>query len=225
MSLITILIVIIYISSDTLATEWERYVAASTNDLSRLFQKENNMIREIDQWTYQVQKDEIPYTTQIKEDLSLIQKTFVSLKLDEWRFDNSLEYTSHPINSYHLLKRTTKLWPILYENITSQALEDIFEERLKEFPELDDYNYGACVGLVNIELYYSQSGSTFRELAKGRVKNPINGKIHQARHGLTSEDFNNIAEAARRGTLPVFLYGLIVRLTPVFSTYINGSQL
>ena len=65
--------------------------------------------------------------------------------------------------------------------------------------EVDDYNYGACVGLVNIELYYSQSGSTFAELAKGRVKNPINGKVYQARHGLTSQDFLSIADAAWRG--------------------------
>ena len=93
--------------------------------------------------------------------------------MEKWAFDDPIKYCSHPINAYHLLKRTTSLWPTLHENITSQALEDVFEEHMGHFPEKDDYKYGGCVGLVNIELYYSQSGTTFFEMAKGRVKNPL----------------------------------------------------
>ena len=75
----------------------------------------------------------------------------------------------------------------------------LFLRPIDQFPEKDDYEYGACVGLVNIELYYSQSGTTFHEMAKGRVKNPLSNEIHEARHGLTSKDFLQIAESARRG--------------------------
>ena len=76
-----ILIVINCFITNTLAVEWEKFVAASTNDLSRLFEKENHMIREIDQWCYEVQNGEIQHTTQVREDLSLIQKTFDSLRV------------------------------------------------------------------------------------------------------------------------------------------------
>ena len=69
---------------------------------------------------------------------------------------------------------------------------------LKSF-KTDDYEYGGCVGLINIELYYSQSGTTFFELAKGRLRNPLNGDLYQAKHGLTSQDFLQIAQSARRG--------------------------
>ena len=183
-----------------MGSEWEKYFAASTNDLSRLFDKEGQLINAISEWTYMIKTNKIPHTESIKEDLKLVKTVFELFKPDEWRFDDPLEYASHPINAFHLLKRTSKLWPEMYENITSESLENLFEEHIAHFPEEDDYKYGACVGMVNIELYYSLSGTTFLEIAKGRVRNPSNGKIYQARHTLTSNDFILIADAAWRGT-------------------------
>ena len=130
MSLIKILTLMVYIGTNKATSEWEKYVASSTNDLSRLFEKENLMINQINHWVYLVESNQIPLTASIKEDLNLVQDTFNSLNLEEWRFDDPLEYCSHPINAYHLIKRTTNLWPNLYENTTSKALEDIFEAHI-----------------------------------------------------------------------------------------------
>ena len=112
----------------------------------------------------------------------------------------------------------------MYENITSQSLENLFEEHIAHFPEEDDYKYGACVGMVNIELYYSLSGTTFLEIAKGRVKNPLNGKIYQARHTLTSNDFILIAEAAWRGTTCI-CYLLTYRVFHLRMCFLKGLKM
>ena len=53
--------------------------------------------------------------------------------------------------------------------IFSPSLDDHTEEIVTKFPLLEDFRRGACVGLINIELYYSQSGTTFLSLAKERI--------------------------------------------------------
>lgn len=175
----------------------ENFVAASTNDLSRLFSREIELIDHLDNWSYLVRKGEIPRSNQVTADSSLVKDILLQLNCTEWRFDDPLDYVSHPINAYHLLKRTTTLWQDFFENTQSKVLEDTIEEYVASFPDIDDFNYGACSGLINIELYYGSNGNSFLDLAKGRVT--FNGKVYQARHNLSSSDFLHIADAAKRG--------------------------
>ena len=121
-----------------------------------------------------------------------------SINVSDWRQAHPLEYVSHPVNAFHLMKRTTVVWPALAEQCTSPSLEAAFEEDLNLLPNYDDFRYGACVGLLNIELYYSQSGMTFLELTEGRVRDPATGTVYQANHQLTSDDCLLIADAAKR---------------------------
>jgi hypothetical protein len=172
-------------------------VAASTNDLQRLFSLESELLDNLDKWMYKVQSGEVKITSLVKEDVNRIEDTYRTHKVSSWRDDDPLSYVYHPINAFHLIKRTTTLWPQLFEDC-SLSLEDATEEELTRFPALDDLHYGASVGLVNIELYYKDSGNTFISLAKGIVMDPATNIAYQARHNLTHSDMLMVAEAARR---------------------------
>ncbi len=178
------------------ASEWEKFVAASTNDLGRLADEEIKMIDKINTWMYQLETGKTLMRSEEKHDWSLMNQTLHSLNVEKWKFIDSKDYVSHPINAFHLLKRTTTIWPNLYENITSLSLENLLEDHIAMFPDADDFNYGACVGLINIEAYYNIG---FLEMAQGIVRDPEGGQ-YQAIHRLTSEDCLLIANAAKRGS-------------------------
>ena len=63
---------------------------------------------------------------------------------------------------------------------------------------MEDFHRGACIGLINIELYYSQSGTTFLSLAKGQIHDMNSGEIYQAKHTLSSDDCVLISKAAEK---------------------------
>lgn len=176
------------------ATEWENYVAASTNDLQRLFKIESNFIDNLDKWLFKVKQDEFKSTSYLKNDVKLVENAFEDLNVYDWRNENE-DYVYHPINAFNLLKRTASYWPCLLENVTSPTIDDFIEENMTQFPLLDDFLYGGCVGLVNIELYYDL---TVLDLARGKVTDPSTGKIHQAKHRLTSDDCLLVANAAKK---------------------------
>ena len=79
------------------------------------------------------------------------------------------------------------------------TLEEEVESKLSLFPVLDDFHYGGCVGLLNIELHYGGHGNSILQLARGRVTDPYSKRIFEAKTGLTSDDCVLIADAAKRG--------------------------
>ena len=82
--------------------------------------------------------------------------------------------------------------------IFSPSLDDHTEEIVTKFPLLEDFHRGTCIGLINIELYYSQSGTTFLSLAKGQIHDINSGEIYQAKHTLSSDDCVLISRAAEK---------------------------
>ena len=186
--------------------EWEKFVAASSSDLTKLFEKEVSLISDLYHWTYLINEGKILRTSEIEHDLHVYNKIDADLKINQWVAENPYEYVSHPINAFHLMQRTTQLWPSVFENATTKSLEEIMEETVPQFPDEDDFLYGACVGLVNIELYYGSNGNSMLDLAMGKVFDPVEKKIYQAKHSLSSKDFYLIANAAKRGE--TYLYAL-----------------
>ena len=177
---------------------WENYVAASTNDLKRLFEMEVAMIADLQHWQYQVRNGQVREADNVlSEDSKRLEKAFEELKISEWYLEDPMSYVMHPINAFNLLKRTTTFWPKIFENTSSMALEEEVESKLSLFPAVDDFHYGACVGLVNIELHYSQTNSIWN-LSQGKVTDPHTQKSFQAKHNLTSEDCLQISQAAQR---------------------------
>ena len=64
---------------------------------------------------------------------------------------DTLTYAAHPINAYHLMKRTTMLWPELFEN-TSDDLYSVVEDAVERFPIAYDFNYGATFGVLSVQV-------------------------------------------------------------------------
>ena len=78
----------------------EKYVAASTEDLSRVFQLEKDLWNQI-----KVYREDVA----TKSDQDVIKKFLLETKLLSVIHDeDNLIHVSHPFNAYHCLKRTTK---------------------------------------------------------------------------------------------------------------------
>ncbi len=175
--------------------EWENYVAASTSDLSRLFNLEKDLIASMDKFVY-----ENTDKPSAKEDVTIARDALDQLKVSSWKHADSLTYVSHPVNAYSLVKRTATLWSNLLED-AGDDLDEVIEDIVIKFPMVDDFEYGAAVGLVNLELYYdgnNGSSSFFDLLSDGIIRDPKSGRDFHAHHNLTHEDFLVIADAARR---------------------------
>ena len=133
------------------SSPWENHVAASTSDLKKLFELEVAMIADLQNWQHQVKRGQIREgKNELSKDLKLVEEAFERLKISEWHLDDPMVYVLHPVNAFNLLKRTTSFWPRIFENTSSMALEEEVESKLSTFPDLDDFHYGGCVGLINI---------------------------------------------------------------------------
>ena len=182
---------------------WENHVAASTNDLKRLFEMEVGMIANLQHWSYLAREGKIKEPmSDLSEDMNLIDNAFQRIDIaSDWYMEDALTYVMHPVNAYNLLKRTTTFWPRIFENTKSMSLEEEVESTLSNFPKLEDFQYGACIGLVNLELHYGSNGNSIMELAQGIVTDPFSKSTYRAKHTLTSEDCFHISQAAKQGKL------------------------
>ena len=185
------------------SSPWENHVSASTSDLKKLFKLEVEMIADLQNWQHQVKTGKIREEKNVLfKDLNLVEDAFETLKISEWYLEDPMVYVQHPVNAFNLLKRTTSFWPRIFVNTSSMALEEEVESKLSLFPDLDEFHYGGCVGLINIELHYgrgrSENGNSIWDLAQGKVTDPDTKNTYTAKHSLTSEDCLQISQAAKR---------------------------
>ena len=80
---------------------------------------------------------------------------------------------------------------IFFAEFLFNQVEDI----LDQFPELDDFEYGAAFGLVSVQNYYSLN---YADMTEGKLIYPKTGKVYKSLHQLSPEDCQFIASAARR---------------------------
>ena len=145
---------------------WENHASSSTNDLRRVFENELLLVGKLEEWRWKVKSGQIPLSKDVKSDLEIFDGSLQSLNFQDYANKNATTYVYHPVNAFHLMKRVTVTWPKILEEFISRSFDDYTEEIVSKLPIVEDFYEGTCIGLVNIELYYSQSGNTFLNLAK-----------------------------------------------------------
>ena len=104
-----------------------------------------------------------------------------------FRETESKEYVYHPINAFHLLKRTAKWIPKIKKIIPG------FEFKFN-LPQMSDIYVGAVLGLADIHEHYNMNTL---DLANGTIKDWNTGKIYNSNSHLTSEELVKIANEAK----------------------------
>ena len=148
--LVVVLLVCVEINSAkrNLNQDLEKYVAASTEDLARLFQLEKEMWLHLK--SYQ-SKDAS------EGDSEVIKKFLSDTNFLDIVDDDSLNHVSDPYQAYHCLKRTTRLWETLITKLSKQSKLKKAKQFLRRFPERDDFEEGGAFGLMTIQHHYNIS--------------------------------------------------------------------
>ena len=126
----------------------EKYVAASTEDIARVFQLEKDL------WSHLKEYQE---GSASNKDVDVINKFLTDTKFTDIVEDDSLEHVSNPFHAYHCLKRTTRLWEKMVLKLSKQNKLKKVKQLLRRFPEEEDFQEGAAFGLLTIQLYYNIS--------------------------------------------------------------------
>ena len=67
----------------------------------------------------------------------------------------------HPVDSYNLVKRTARTWPKIFTRLPSleEELQSAVETARSQFPAWQISRVAAGLGLLNIHVYYRQTGA------------------------------------------------------------------
>ena len=126
----------------------EKYVAASTEDIARLFQLEKEMWSHLRAYQSKDASD---------DDSEVIDQFLTDTKFSDIVEDNSLDHVSDPFQAYHCLKRTAISWEKLITKLSKQNKLKKVKQFLRRFPERDDFEEGGAFGLMTIQHYYNIS--------------------------------------------------------------------
>ena len=129
-----------------LSQDLEKYVAASTEDLARLFQLEKDMWLHLKAYK---SKDAS------KGDSEVIEKFLMDTKFLDIVDDDNLSHVSDPFQVFHCLKRTAILWEKSISTLSKQSKLKKVKQFLRRFPERDDFEEGGAFGLMTIQHYYN----------------------------------------------------------------------
>ena len=99
--------------------------------------------------------------------MKMCDKLKIFLQYDEKDRQSYIVHMGYPVRSYHLLKRSTKIWPqklrsllTLYKSVKKVIGLDSFPlKAIQEFPfvESSDLSAGCIGGILNIQRYYNIS--------------------------------------------------------------------
>ena len=106
----------------------------------------------------------------------------------------SEKYVHHPINAFHLMKRAVQYWPTI-------GLKNV------SIPEKSDFIFGASFGLVSIQAYHDLE---MFDMAKGIIKDPMQGRIWNACKNISSDELTIIASTAKK----VWKYRIFSNIRP-----------
>ena len=155
----------------------EKYVAASTEDISRVFDLEKELFKLVKQYEVREASD---------EDITIIETFLDNTKLDHVIEEDSLIHVSDPFHAYHCLKRTTSLWEKFIHKLSKQKKLKKAKQILRRLPEFEDFEEGAAFGLLSIQHYYNIS-----------IKNIILGNIFSSSSVLSSLDVDDVLRVSR----------------------------
>ena len=145
----------------------EKYVAASTEDIARVFQLEKDL------WSHLKEYQE---GSASNKDVDVINKFLTDTKFTDIVEDDSLLHVSNPFYAYHCLKRTTRLWEKMVLKLSKQNKLKKVKQLLRRFPEEEDFQEGAAFGLLTIQLYYNISFTVIMlQNGNNTISSPIAG--------------------------------------------------
>ena len=103
----------------------------------------------------------------------------------------------NPIDSYNLIKRTSRTWPKIRkllekENLETRTIEDI-DSTMSEFPTWEHSRIASALGLLNVQIYYDLEPA---DLINGIVKDNLKNVTYQAETKLGVGDAKLIAQVA-----------------------------
>lgn len=107
----------------------------------------------------------------------------------DYRNEESDTYVYHPINSFHLLKRSSSWIPRLKKWLPKKILKKY------DLTLLSSEYVRACCSLANIQEYHDID---VNEMAEGMIINMQNGRKFWSKSELTSSDLYNIGKEARK---------------------------
>ena len=124
----------------------------------------------------------------------------IKLQLEEDGYSISSILNSdvyNPIDSYNLIKRTSRTWPKIRKLLDEEKWErKIIEEidlTLGEFPKWEHSRIASALGLVNIQIYYDLDPA---DLINGIVKDNLKNVTYTAETKLSVGDAKLIAQVA-----------------------------
>ena len=126
----------------------EKYFAASTEDLAKLFQLEKEL------WELILTYNQSLATAEDRERISQFMRETNFEKVVQ---QESLAHVSHPLQAYHCLKRTTSQWPHWVGRLSLQNKLKKAKQILRKFPEKEDFEEGGAFGLMTLQHYYKIS--------------------------------------------------------------------
>ena len=152
-----------------------KYLSSSTEDLVLLFKAEKELFREI---------------LKVFESVDVKTQELINKYKEVIDFEDSTEaydYVYHPVNSFHLLQRTTKWIPKLVKSIPNLSFKFAF-------PASFDANVGAANGLADLLEHY---GMDPMEISQGKVTDYQTGKVFMANSKMSSMEILKVATAAK----------------------------
>lgn len=149
-----------------ISKEAKRHIASSTEDLKILYQDEQLILKNLQNPESQNYLEEIGNLTCF----------------------NNLDYVLHPINAFHLMKRSVQKWPKL-----AKKYPEIFKSI--EIPEKRDFIFGAAFGMLSIWAFHDLN---ILDLAKGLIIDPKTKVKLKACKELSAEELQIIATTAKK---------------------------
>ena len=129
-----------------------------------------------------------------------------------FRENETSEYVHHPINAFHLLKRSSKFIPKLKKWLPKKLYS------FYDIKTLSEQYIRACQGLADIQEFHDTDPM---DIANGIIKNTENGLNYQANSKLNSMDLVNIAKEAK----DIFYYDANVKwLTAALKISKRGKE-
>ena len=155
------------LTEDIITKESKRHIASSTEDLKILFNDEQLILQTL-----------LPES----EETELYLKEIGNLTCAQHP-----EYVLHPVNAFHLMKRSFQWWPKLIKKFHS--LKNI------RVPEKMDFIFGASYGMLSIWAFHDLN---ILDLAKGQIIDPKSQKVLQACKELSPEEMSIIGLTAKK---------------------------
>ena len=149
-----------------ISKEAKRHIASSTEDLKILYKDEQLILKNLPNSEIQSYLEEIGNLTCF----------------------NNLDYVLHPINAFHLMKRSVQKWPKL-----SKKYPKIFQNI--QIPEKRDFIFGAAFGMLSIWAFHDLN---ILDLAKGLIIDPKTRVKLKACKELSAEELQVIAITAKK---------------------------